>query len=175
MTRGPTLWPIGVAALIIGVAMLRDVAAGADQPGSACRPNLTDDTLRPLPPALVPRARELFGLNMPDDLIRKNTVYRCLDGRTLMCTAGANLACGRANTRRDLPGAAAWCRDHRDADSIPMFVTGHDTIYTQTTSFWGSQADGCLLRQGSGGVHRNGRFLGLRHTKGDRPWTRSCS
>ena len=56
---------------------------------------------------------------------------------------------------------------------MPRFQDFYD--YTQTTSFWGSQADGCLLRQGSGGVHRNGRFLGLRHTKGDRPWTRSCS
>jgi hypothetical protein len=129
MAKGVPIGLAGITALILCIATPRDAAADADQPAGACRPGLTDDTLRPLPPALAPRARELFGLAMPDDLIQRTTVYRCLDGKILMCTVGANLVCGKANMRRDLPGVAAWCRDHRDADSIPMFVTGHDTIY----------------------------------------------
>jgi len=129
MAKGLPIGLAGIAAVIVCVAAPLDAAAGADRQAALCAPGLTDDTLRPLPPALVPRARAVFGLNLPDDLIKKSTVYRCLDGRTLLCTAGANLVCGKANTRRDLPGAAAWCRNHRDADSIPMYVTGHDTIY----------------------------------------------
>ncbi|PPQ28709.1 hypothetical protein [Rhodopila globiformis] len=131
------IWLAGITALLVGVgvgvgvgvAAPRHPASTADRQGAVCRPGQTDDTLRPLPPALVLRARAVFGLAMPDDLIRRATVYRCLDGRTLLCTAGANLVCGKANTRRDLPGVAAWCRDHRDVDSVPMFVTGHDTAY----------------------------------------------
>ncbi|MFL5252537.1 MAG: hypothetical protein ACJ8AI_06515 [Rhodopila sp.] len=127
--KGLAIWLAGVIAVIVCAAAPQDAASATDEQGGACQPGLTDDTLRPLPSALAPRAREVFGLNMQDDLIQRSTVYRCLDGRTLLCTAGANLVCGKANTRRDLPGIAAWCRDHRDADSIPMFVTGHDTIY----------------------------------------------
>jgi hypothetical protein len=129
VAKGLPIWLAGIAALTVCVTAPRDTASGADQPAGVCRPGLTDDTLRPLPLALVPRAREVFGLAMPDDLIRKSTVYRCLGGRTLLCIAGANLVCGKANARRDLPGVAAWCHDHRDADSIPMVVTGHDTTY----------------------------------------------
>jgi|tagenome__1003787_1003787.scaffolds.fasta_scaffold20819057_2 hypothetical protein len=129
MARGLAISLVGITALIVCMATSRDAASRADHPSGVCRPGLTDDTLRPLPPVLVPRARELFRLNMPDDLIQRSTVYRCMDGRALMCTAGANLVCGKANTRRDLLGVATWCRDHRNADSVPMFVTGHDTIY----------------------------------------------
>jgi hypothetical protein len=119
----------GITAMLVCVAAPRDAASAADAQGNVCNPGLTDDTLRPLPSALVPRARALFRLTMPDDLIRRTTVYRCASGRTLMCSAGANLVCGKANMRKDLPGIAAWCRDHRAADDVPMFVTGHDTIY----------------------------------------------
>jgi hypothetical protein len=96
---------------------------------NACRPGATDDTLKPLPAGLVAWAKQVFGLDMPDDMVRKNTVYRCLNGRTLLCAAGANLVCGKANRSRDLPGVADWCRDNRNSDDVPMFVTGHDTIY----------------------------------------------
>ncbi|WP_428488749.1 hypothetical protein [Rhodopila sp.] len=83
----------------------------------------------PLPAQLMDRVRQLFHLDMPDTLIRKTTVYRCLDGKTLLCTTGANLACGKANTDRNPPALAAWCWAHRQSDAVPMFVTGHDTIY----------------------------------------------
>jgi hypothetical protein len=33
------------------------------------------------------------------------------------------------NARRSLPDASAFCRDNPNADMIPMFATGHDTIY----------------------------------------------
>ena len=82
----------------------------------------------PLPAQLTPRARQLFHLNMPGALIRETTVYRCVDGRTLLCTTGANLACGKANTDRNPPAVVAWCRAHGQSDAVPMF-TGHDTIY----------------------------------------------
>jgi hypothetical protein len=118
-----------IAALASGFEVANAAAAETDRIKAVCRFGMTDDRLIPLPTALAARARALFQLDMPDDLIRKTTVYRCMDGRTLLCTTGANLACGKANTSRRLPGAADWCRVHRDTDFIPMFVTGHDTIY----------------------------------------------
>jgi hypothetical protein len=150
---GSAIWLAGITALLVCIAAPRDVAAAADQ-GGACPSGQTDDTLRPLPPALVPRARALLGLNMPDDLIRRGTVYRCLDGRTLLCSTGANLVCGKANTRRDLPGVGAWCRDNRNAGRVPMAVTGHDTIYSWRCS------NGVPVIEGTGAVNARGFLSG---------------
>lgn len=48
----------------------------------------------------------------------------------MVCTAGANLPCGKANTSRT-PGAGIvqWCRDNPAASFVPAVATGHDTIY----------------------------------------------
>lgn len=121
---------IACIAILPALALLPNSAAAAsDQPPNVCKPGVTDDTARPLPASLIPEARRLFQVDMPDDLIRKTTVYRCMNGHTLLCTTGANLSCGKANLTRDPAGTATWCRDHQNADNIPMFVTGHDTIY----------------------------------------------
>jgi hypothetical protein len=47
----------------------------------------------------------------------------------MACTVGANLDCDKADTRRALPGATAWCRDNPGATGIPMAATGRATIY----------------------------------------------
>jgi hypothetical protein len=45
------------------------------------------------------------------------------------CMVGANLVCDKADQRRALPGATAWCRENPGANVIPMAATGHATIY----------------------------------------------
>lgn len=105
-------------------------AALAGSPDPLCRAAATDDTLRPVPDSLVPAARRLFRLDaMPAEQIGRSTYFRCAAGRVLLCNAGANLPCGKANTSRQLPGAEAWCAEHPGADFIPMSATGHDTAY----------------------------------------------
>ena len=104
--------------------------AQAESPAAVCRAVGTDDRLRSIPDSLVPAAMRLFHLDaMPADQVRRSTYFRCAQGRALVCTVGANLPCGKANTRRHLPAADAWCADHPASDFIPMYVTGHDTIY----------------------------------------------
>jgi len=113
--------------MVFAAALLLNGAVA--EAAGVCKPGPTENVPLPLPADLVPRARQVFQLAMPDDLIRKTTVYRCMNGRTLLCTTGANLSCGKANLSRDLPGAVSWCREHTESDSVPMFATGHDTIY----------------------------------------------
>jgi hypothetical protein len=126
-------WRLLFAVCIVGLAGCFALASGAlaeaDWALGVCKPGVTDDRLMPLPAALVDRARQVFGLAMPDEMIRRTTVYRCMDGKTWLCTTGANLACGKADRRRDLPGVADWCRDHPASDTVPMFVIGHNTPY----------------------------------------------
>ena len=104
--------------------------ARAASPAALCRSLGTDNRLRPLPRSLTGKASELFGLSaMPPDQVRRTTVYRCMAGHVMLCTVGANLPCGKANTGQHSAAADEWCTDHPDSDFIPMYITGHDTIY----------------------------------------------
>lgn len=91
---------------------------------------------RPIPQSLVPTAKRIFSLRMPDQQVLHSTVFRCAEGHVLVCSYGANLPCGKANSDRDLSGAEAWCRDHPNADLVPRFAIAWGNIYN-----WGC-ADG---------------------------------
>jgi hypothetical protein len=102
----------------------------AASPAAQCRRLGTDDRVRPIPGSLIPAAVRLFDLGaMPAAQIQGSTYFRCMSGRLLLCNVGANLPCGKADTSRDLAGANSWCTQHPGSDFIPMYVTGHDTIY----------------------------------------------
>ncbi len=80
-----------------------------------------------VPPGLVEAVAAAF--NIDKSVVPNAAFVRCA-GPTLMgCYVGANLDCDKANTRRVLPGATAWCRSNPDAANIPMVATGHDTVY----------------------------------------------
>lgn len=116
--------------LVLAAGVLLAPVAHADEtPQAHCRRVGVDDTLRPIPESLVPVAKRLFGLDAPDSVVQRMTVYRCMGAAVLVCTAGANLPCGKANLDRSLASASQYCRDNPDAPFIPMVVTGHDTIY----------------------------------------------
>jgi hypothetical protein len=61
--------------------------------------------------------------------VRDAASVRCVGARLMACWVGANLDCGRGNSRRSLPGATAWCRQNPGSNNVPMAATGHDTIY----------------------------------------------
>lgn len=81
---------------------------------------------RKVPALLQDAVASAFGI--PDDAA-SHAVVRCVGPKLLACSIGANLNCGKADARRSLPGATAWCRANLNSDFIPMFATGHATIY----------------------------------------------
>ena len=102
----------------------------ATTPEATCARIGTDDALRPLAPSLVGSATQAFGYTgMSAAEVEHMTVFRCMDGAVLMCSWGANLACGKAETSPTLPSASNWCEGNQNASSIPAYVTGHETIY----------------------------------------------
>ena len=122
------LLPVFVA--LAAASAYRPPPAQAATPAEVCTRTGTDDTLRPIPEGLVPAVNQAFGTTMPTRVAIDTTVFRCSGGRVLVCTTGANLPCGKANTSRTPgPGAVAWCRDHPNAAFIPAVATGHDTIF----------------------------------------------
>ena len=124
----------GIRALLLGasVAGLACCAAAssrAQTPAGVCAQAGTDDTLRPIPTALVPAVNAVFRTSMPPDVAVRLTVFRCAAGHVLVCGVGANLPCGKADTSRTSKGGEAWCREHSNADFIPAYATGHATIF----------------------------------------------
>lgn len=105
-------------------------AVSAAQPGNAAAPycpNAAHARPAKVPPDLAAAVAGTFAISggaAPDA-----AYVRCA-GPTLMgCIVGANLVCDKADTRRALPGATAWCRSNPGSASIPMSATGHGTIY----------------------------------------------
>lgn len=131
------MWRVGAlqygrtaALLAISLPIIPGPAVSADALTPLCQGHMSDDMPQEIPQSLVPEAVRLFGLEkMPAEQVKVSTLYRCAEGRVLICSLGANLPCGKANTSRDLPAADAWCAENPGADFIPMYVTGHDTIY----------------------------------------------
>jgi hypothetical protein len=125
LASGRTLRAGGLLLLLL----LTAEQAGGQDAVRLCREKGTDDDLRPIPQSLLPAAKKIFGLSMPNQQVLHSTVYRCADGHVLLCTYGANLPCGKVNSDRDLPGAEAWCRDHPNADFVPRFAVPSGNIY----------------------------------------------
>ena len=93
-----------------------------------CQPD--DASIKPLPAALVPEAVKLFGLDDVDaSWVERSTVIRCMDRKIWACNYGADLPCGKANSSRNLTAGDTWCAQHPQADFIPAYITGHDSVW----------------------------------------------
>jgi hypothetical protein len=97
-------------------------AAGAYCPGGAGH-----QSAHAVPAALQPSVAAVFAIGVAQ--VRDAAAVRCVGSQLLACWVGANLNCGKADARRRLVGATAFCRDNPDAADVPMAATGHDTIY----------------------------------------------
>ncbi len=123
----------GLAASLAGaIPMTLAPAAGAENLAAHCASAGNDDRVRPIPMELVPAARQALGMgpNEPDAALGASTVYRCMGGKAWFCNHGANLTCAKGDVRRVSNGATAYCRDHPGSAVVPMYATGHATIYT---------------------------------------------
>jgi hypothetical protein len=104
-------------------AMLLEPAQAA---GPYC-PNPSHARPAKVPPDLISAIAKTFQID--DGAARGAAYVRCVGPQLMGCYVGANLDCDKADTRRALPGATAWCRANPGAANIPMAATGHDTIY----------------------------------------------
>ncbi|HUI12865.1 MAG TPA: hypothetical protein VL048_05270 [Xanthobacteraceae bacterium] len=90
-------------------------------------PNRAHAVPAKVPADLLPAVAKAFQID--PGVVGEGAVVRCVGAKLMACVVGANLDCGKANTRRVLRGATAWCRQHPGAANIPMAATGHATIY----------------------------------------------
>jgi hypothetical protein len=111
------------ALLVLGSAVTARPAYAAP----AYCPNPAHARPAGVPPGLVAALAATF--NIDKSSVPNTAFVRCAGATLMGCYVGANLNCDKANTRRVLPGATAWCRSNPDAANIPMVATGHDTVY----------------------------------------------
>jgi plasmid stability protein len=127
-SRRGAVWFVTAAAATLAVGCAAPVRA--ETPPALCKRVGTDDTTQPIPEDLVPAANAAFGMRLPARVAVDTTVYRCARGHVMVCTTGANLPCGKANTKRaPSAGMVQWCRDNPDASVVPAAAAGHDAIY----------------------------------------------
>lgn len=113
---------VGVFLLIVAGATLAKPAAAEPY----C-PNPAHAEPANTPAALTASVAKAFQI---DEAVARDASYvRCVGATLMGCIVGANLDCFKADARRVLPGATAFCRDNPDAETVPMAATGHATIY----------------------------------------------
>jgi hypothetical protein len=112
---------------IASACALAAIAAFGGASAEPYCPNPAHGVSAKVPPDLVATVARTFAIESA--IVAKGAFVRCVGGKLMACAVGANLVCDKADQRRELPGASEWCRDNPRSDSIPMFVTGHATIY----------------------------------------------
>ncbi len=69
--------------------------------------------------------------DMPIDILKQGSFWRCMNGKVYGCFVGANLPCDSKANVDKTPTAeeADFCKANPNADVIPAVVTGHETVY----------------------------------------------
>jgi hypothetical protein len=107
------------------------IAEAEEDPFHYCRRVTLDDNPRPAPASLVPALAMAF--NESQSTVRERLRFgafrfRCYQGAVMGCSMGANLNCGKADTRTRNDGADAYCRENPNDPNIPAVATGHATV-----------------------------------------------
>ena len=102
----------------------------ASQGAGLCRAGGNGEVMHKIPARLTAAVNATFNTRMTSAQVVASTVYRCIGPQTVVCAVGANLNCGKADqSRAPGPGIVSWCRSHPDADFVPLFASGHATVY----------------------------------------------
>lgn len=118
------------AAIILSAVLAVGVSVAAARPAHAAKPYCPNPSHRrpqKVPAKLVGRVAK--ALQIDAALVRGATFVRCAGPTLMACSIGANLVCGKADTRRSNPGAARWCRNNPGAKIVPLAAIGHATVY----------------------------------------------
>jgi len=127
------------AAWCMIVASAALAAGGQQSPFAYCAAVGTSDAPEapysgPAVPEAVARGlQKAFGVAAAEPLapFERGTSWRCMEGAVYACNVGANLPCREKPDADPEPttGMQSYCAENPGADFIPMYVTGHGTIY----------------------------------------------
>ncbi len=115
------------ASLVLGLLIGGVVAIASAATAAPYCPDAAHAAPAKVPADLTAAVAKTFQIDA--SAVNAAAFVRCAGPKLTACYVGANLDCGRADTRRALPGATAWCRQNPGSNLVPMAATGHDTIY----------------------------------------------
>ncbi len=121
--------PATLMSVIAATAFSAFVAFGSQSAfaADAWCPNAEHGQPAPVPADLIAPVAAALGIDAAT--APEGTFVRCVGDTLMACTVGANLVCDQADTSKDNVGATSWCKDNAGADFVPMFATGHATVY----------------------------------------------
>lgn len=106
--------------------------AAADDVAKAlafCKAEGDDNRIYAIPDRLLPDAARRLGVAVPEDGSLRG-VWRCMDGKVMLCIPGGPRFCGRADTQvMPSPEARKYCHANPSAADVPSWATGRDTIF----------------------------------------------
>ena len=86
-----------------------------------------------LPDAIIQAVKVASGASAdaPLEWFQQGSFWRCMGGKVYGCFVGANIPCeSKANTDRSpTAGMTDFCKEQPNAESMPAYVTGHETVY----------------------------------------------
>ncbi|MBP0581135.1 hypothetical protein J8I29_17545 [Labrys sp. LIt4] len=106
---------------------------GTDDTVRDYTPDLRDRTLRAYKTLQSGSGAQSTSQADPGELdvhLKADANYRCMNGRVMVCSVGANLPCVKINMARNIPEITKYCRENPGADDghdLALAITGHDT------------------------------------------------
>lgn len=129
-----------ITLLLVVTSSAADASAGQTDPFAYCTAVGTIDapdaryTGPPVPPSIARGLQKAFGVAPSEPLaaFERGTSWRCMDGAVYACNVGANLPCEAKPDADPKPtqGMREYCASNAGSDFIPMFVTGHDSLFS---------------------------------------------
>lgn len=149
MINKSVTFSLSVPALIVLTMLVSSLESGTslagdtyDNPYAYCKSVGTIDSpgaayTGPAVPESIARAlKKEWGSpdSAPLDTFVRGTYWRCMDGKVYACNVGANIPCEeKADVSKEpTQGMKDYCKENPGSDFIPMYVTGHSTIYEWT-------------------------------------------
>jgi len=114
-------------------------AAPSDDPFGYCfRVGTIDEPIgggSPVPAVLLQYLRTAIGLSAVAPVTAQGFYWRCMDRAVLVCAIGANIPCSaKADLAERNVGADNYCSENHNAESVPAYATGHNSVYEWSCS-----------------------------------------
>jgi hypothetical protein len=139
ITAVPTIAPATSLPLATPTPMPTTQGSSYSDPFSYCAAVGTIDTPDSrysgpaMPDAIAQGLKTASGASadVPLEIFKNGSYWRCMGAKVYACFVGANLPCdSKANMDKTPTSAEAdYCKSNPNSDFIPAAVTGHDTIY----------------------------------------------
>lgn len=123
------LFPAACAVALLALSAGVSHAGNASEAVAYCQSSANDNRINAIPDEMLAPAAKMLGVEVPQDR-QVRGLWRCMDGKVMLCIPGGQRHCGRADTQvMPSPEARKYCVANPSAPEVPAWATGRDTIF----------------------------------------------